>query len=82
MKGAIAEPSVRKIKAPNSIRKITIGANQYFFRILRNSQNSKAIESLLIVALLFPKTSSHSAFCHIISVHFLSNTFFHSYQIV
>jgi len=61
MKGAIAEPSVKIINAPNSIKKITIGANQYFFRTLRNSQNSKAIESLLIIALLYPKTSSHSA---------------------
>jgi len=55
MKGAITEPSVRISNAPNNIRKITIGANQYFFRTLRNSQNSSIIEIFFIVALLFLK---------------------------
>ena len=55
MKGAITEPSVRTSNAPNKIRKITIGANQYFFRTFRNSQNSSTIEIFFIVALLFLK---------------------------
>ena len=46
MKGAIAEPSVRIIKAPNNTRKIMIGANHHFLRTLKKSQNSKNIESL------------------------------------
>ena len=45
MNGAIAEPSVKIIAAPNRTRKKMIGANHHFFRILRNSQNSKSIES-------------------------------------
>ena len=43
--GAIADPSVRTIKAPKRARKITIGANHHFFRTLRKSQNSERIES-------------------------------------
>ena len=46
MNGAIAVPSVRTIKVPNSNRKNTIGTNQNFFLILKNSQNSVNIESL------------------------------------
>ena len=43
--GAIADPSVRTIKAPKRARKITIGANHHFLRTFRKSQNSKRIES-------------------------------------
>tara|TARA_Y100001958_G_scaffold111205_1_gene78586 strand:+ start:5202 stop:5363 length:162 start_codon:yes stop_codon:yes gene_type:complete len=46
MKGAIAVPSVNTINVPNKSRKKTIGANQNFFRTLKNSQNSAKIESL------------------------------------
>jgi len=46
--GAIADPSVRTIKAPKRARKIMIGANHHFLLILRKSQNSDKIESLLI----------------------------------
>jgi len=46
MKGAMAEPSVMIIKAPNNTRKIMIGANHHFLRCLRKSQNSKSIDSL------------------------------------
>ena len=49
MKGAIAEPSVRIIKAPNNTRKIMIGANHHFLRTFRKSQNSESIESFDIV---------------------------------
>jgi|TARA_B100001964_G_C13732251_1_gene379344 hypothetical protein len=49
MKGAIAEPSVRIIKAPNNTRKIMIGANHHFLRTLKKSQNSESIESFDIV---------------------------------
>jgi len=49
MKGAIAEPSDRVIKAPNNTRKIMIGANHHFLRTLRKSKNSKNIESLDIM---------------------------------
>ena len=43
--GAIADPSVRTIKAPKRARKITIGANHHFLRTFRKSQNSESIES-------------------------------------
>ena len=46
MKGAIAVPSVNTINVPNSNKKKTIGANQNFFRTLKNSQNSVSIDSL------------------------------------
>ena len=46
MNGAIAVPSVNTIKVPNNSRKKTIGANQNFFRTLKNSQNSVKIDSL------------------------------------
>ena len=46
MNGAIAVPSVRTINVPKSNRKNTIGANQNFFRTLKNSQNSDNIDSL------------------------------------
>ena len=49
--GAIADPSVRIIKAPKRARKITIGANHHFLRTLRKSHNSKNIESFDIVNL-------------------------------
>jgi len=49
MKGAIAEPSVRIIKAPNNTRKIMIGANHHFLRTLKKSQISESIESFDIV---------------------------------
>jgi len=51
MKGAIAEPSVRTIRAPKNTRKIIIGASHHFLRILRKLQNSDIIESFDI---LFP----------------------------
>tara|TARA_B100000519_G_C14198880_1_gene416845 strand:+ start:438 stop:563 length:126 start_codon:yes stop_codon:yes gene_type:complete len=37
------------IKAPKNTRKIMMGANHHFLRTLRNSQNSKNIESLDIM---------------------------------
>ena len=46
MNGAIAVPSVNTIKVPNNRRKKTIGANQNFFRTLKNSQNSDRIDNL------------------------------------
>ena len=46
MNGAIAVPSVSTINEPNSNKKKTIGANQNFFRTLKNSQNSVKIDSL------------------------------------
>ena len=46
MKGAIAVPSVKTIRAPNNTKTITIGASQNFFLTLKNSQNSTNIESL------------------------------------
>ena len=49
MNGAIAVPSVMTIKVPNKSKKNTMGANQNFFRIFRNSQNSFMIESLDII---------------------------------
>jgi len=49
MNGAIADPSVRTIKAPNNTRKMMIGANHHFLRTLKKSQNSKKIESFDIV---------------------------------
>ena len=46
MNGATTEPWVKKIRAPiKKIVKIN-GANQYFLRIIKNSQNSAKIESL------------------------------------
>jgi hypothetical protein len=51
MKGAIAEPSVRTIRAPKNTRKIIIGASHHFLRIFRKLQNSDIIESFDI---LFP----------------------------
>ena len=36
---------VKTIKVPNKSKKKTIGANQNFFRTLKNSQNSVNIES-------------------------------------
>ena len=49
MKGAIAEPSVRTIRAPKNTRKIIIGASHHFLRILRKSQNSDNIDSFDIL---------------------------------
>jgi len=46
MKGATAVPSVNTINVPNNNKKKTIGANQNFFRTLKNSQNSVKIDSL------------------------------------
>ncbi len=46
MNGAIADPSVKIIRAPNNTRKIMIGANHHFLRCFRKSQNSDKIESL------------------------------------
>ena len=46
MNGAIAVPSVSTINVPNSNKKKTIGANQNFFRTLKNSQNSDKIDNL------------------------------------
>lgn len=40
MNGATAEPWLKIIKPPNNARTIIIGISQYFFLILRNSQNS------------------------------------------
>ncbi len=42
----MAVPSVNTIKVPNNSRKNTIGANQNFFRTLKNSQNSNKIDNL------------------------------------
>ena len=53
--GAIADPSVRTIKAPKRARKITIGANHHFLRTFRKSQNSESIESFDIVSLQLSK---------------------------
>ena len=39
-------PSVNINKVPKSSKKKTIGTNQYFLRIIKNSQNSAKIESL------------------------------------
>jgi len=49
MKGAIADPSVKIIKAPNIARKNIMGTNHHFFLTLINSHNSFKIESLLIL---------------------------------
>src|SRR5262245_53934648 len=40
MKGAIAEPWVNTIKPPKITIMVRIGSSQYFFRTLRNRQNS------------------------------------------
>ena len=40
MKGAIADPWLRIINVPNKTRTSIIGRSQYFFLILKNSQNS------------------------------------------
>ena len=40
IKGAIADPWLNMIKAPNKVRTTIIGNNQYFFLILKNSINS------------------------------------------
>ena len=48
MKGATAEPSVKIIRAPNRKRKMIMGANHHFLRAFKNSQNSLAIDNLLI----------------------------------
>jgi hypothetical protein len=45
MNGAIEDPSVKTIRAPNNTRKIIIGASHHFLRILRKYQNSESIES-------------------------------------
>lgn len=51
MNGAIADPSVKTIRTPNSTRRIMIGASHHFFLSLINSQNSDNIDSLLIFSL-------------------------------
>ncbi len=48
----MAEPSVKTISAPNNRRKNTIGAIQYFFLILRYSQNSNKMEILDMVSFI------------------------------
>ena len=40
IKGAIADPWLNTIKAPNKVRTIIIGNSQYFFLTLKNSINS------------------------------------------
>ena len=49
MNGATAEPWVNTINPPNNNKKIIIGKSQYFFLILKNSQNSliKLISKLI-----------------------------------
>jgi len=49
MNGATAEPWVNTINPPNNTKKIIIGKSQYFFLILKNSQNSliKLISKLI-----------------------------------
>ncbi len=49
MKGAIALPSAKTIKAPNNKRTKIIGANQNFFRTLIKSQRS-LINSIIKMA--------------------------------
>ncbi len=49
----MAVPSVSTIKVPNRSKKKTIGANQNFFRTLKNSQNSDNIDNLDINNYLF-----------------------------
>ena len=51
MNGAIADPSVRTIKAPKRARKIMIGVNHHFLRIFKKYQSSDKIESLDILYL-------------------------------
>ena len=45
MKGATAEPSVNTKRAPNNTSKIMIGASHHFLRTMRESQESKKIET-------------------------------------
>lgn len=47
MKGAIADPCVRTIRAPKTIKTITTGSNQYFFLILKKRNNCLIKDSIL-----------------------------------
>ena len=40
MNGATADPWLKKIRAPNKTKIISIGNSQYFFLTFKNSQNS------------------------------------------
>jgi hypothetical protein len=40
MKGAMADPLVNTIKAPNASKVTTIGTSQYFFRVPKNPKMS------------------------------------------
>ena len=74
MKGAIAVPSVKTIKVPNRSKKKTIGANQNFFRTLKNSQNSVNIVSLDIL--------KFHVYCFKIAFHMLGlfKNYYHDYS--
>ena len=47
MNGAIAEPWLKIIKAPNKAKTKKIGNSQYFFRIIKNWKNSLINEIIL-----------------------------------
>ena len=72
MNGAIAVPSVRTINVPNSNKKKTIGANQNFFRTIKNSQNSDSIDNLDIHITFRIKIVSHSF--DLILLNYLDNS--------
>src|SRR5438552_16827175 len=60
MKGATAEPCVKKMSAPSSTIIMTTGASHHFFRMRRNAQNSPSIPNvaLLMTSPLFADDSS------------------------
>ena len=59
MKGAIAEPWLSTIRAPNTARTIITGSNQNFFLILRKLHSSEMNESILLVRFAILKLIIH-----------------------
>lgn len=47
--GAIADPDVKIINAPNNDKKIIIGASHHFFLTFKKSQSSRKTDILLTV---------------------------------
>ena len=60
LKRIIINPEILDIKKANSKSTMIIGASHHFFLILKKSQNSFNIESLLIRLLLFAKIVFHN----------------------